>query len=169
MIKLIHRYHLRLTGRIREYEAENFECSLGGNLNVSSCGVWMVIWPHQAQLWILTSASWDACKKQSWDTCFYAKTCENQELDLKTILVYMLPWSTLRGLSFSPIWWKDTSLQIAINWGKLLWLGGRKRLMPRSLSALFQRAVLAHEQGSTLEHQIVAQGNYCTPWSTYEA
>jgi len=87
------------------------------------------------------------------------KHAKTRNLDLKTILVHMLPWSTFFAdfhfLQFDERTrrFKLQSIEVSFcDWG------AAKRLMPRSLSALFQRAVLAHEQGSTLEHQIVAQG-----------
>ena len=110
------------------------ECSLGGNLNFSSCGVWMVIWPHQAQLWISTSAP--------GDTCTILFRCKNMpKRGFQTILVYMLPWSTLRGLSFSQFDQRTHRFNLqSIEVSYCDW-GAAKRLMPScsSLSALTTR------------------------------
>ena len=130
----IHRYHHRPPRSMYSSMRLKIECSLGGNLNFSSCGVWMVIWPHQAQLWISTSAP--------GDTCTILFLCKNMpKRGFQTILVYMLPWSTLRGLSFSQFDQRTHRFNLqSIEVSYCDW-GAAKRLMPScsSLSALTTR------------------------------
>ena len=75
---------------------------------------------------------------------FYAKTCKKtRNLDFKPFLSTCCLGARFLWTFIFSIWWKDMSLQLAINCGKLLWLGGRNPLMPScsSLSALTTRVV----------------------------